>query len=294
MFMHPMSKSPQVVVVEHGAPAQQAAFCEYVPQVFRTVDFRRWCEWGEWTDDYRAFSVVDGGRVVANASVMRMCLRVEGRDVVGYQLGAVGCVPERRGQGLARVAMEAAMEACGDAPVLLFANKKVLDFYPRFGFVPREQTLFGVTRDVVPGGEPAPVLDVAEASVRARLVELAEEGVPVTERFGARRHGHIATWYAAANFARPLRKLSEDAWVFAGVEDGTLYIEDIFAREGFDLRPHLSRLVEEPVKTVQFGFTPERWWPGAEVLGEDMEADLFVRNLPLPEGPNRFPVMART
>ncbi|NTX07579.1 GNAT family N-acetyltransferase [Myxococcus sp. CA040A] len=289
-----MSKVPRVVAIDHRDSALQAAFCEYVPQVFRTVDFRRWCAWGEWTDDYRAFSVVDEGRVVANASVMRMCLRVEGREVVGYQLGAVGCVPERRGQGLAWMAMEAAMEACGDAPVVLFANKKVLDFYPRFGFEPREQTLFGVTLEVPPRGEPAPVLDVSEASVRARLVALAEEGVPVTERFGARRHGHIATWYAAANFARPLRKLSEDAWVFAGVEDGTLYIEDVFAREGFDLRPHLSRLVDEPVKAVQFGFTPERWWPGAEVIGEDMEADLFVRNLSLPAGANRFPVMART
>ncbi|WP_338873035.1 GNAT family N-acetyltransferase [Myxococcus stipitatus] len=284
----------QVVVIDHRAAELQAAFCEYVPRVFRTVDFRRWCAWGEWTDEYRTFGVMDDGRVVANASVSRMHVLVEGREVVAYQLGAVGCVPERRGQGLSRVVMEAALEFCGDAPVLLFANKKVLEFYPRFGFAPREQHEFGVSVSVEPAGVLAPEVDLSEARAREELVALAADGVAVTERFGARRHGHIATWYAAANFARPLRKLRDDAWVFAGVEDGVLHIEDLYAREVFDLRPHLSRLVDQPVKEVRFGFTPERWWPGADVVGEDTEADLFVRNLKLPTGPDRFPVMART
>ncbi|MBZ4402269.1 GNAT family N-acetyltransferase [Myxococcus sp. AS-1-15] len=284
----------RVVVIDQHAPSLRAAFCDYVPRVFRTVDFRRWCEWGEWTDDYRAFSILEDGRVVANASVMRMCLRVEGRDVTGYQLGAVGCVPERRGHGLARVAMEAALEACGDAPVMLFANKTVLDFYPRFGFAPRAQSLFGVDLPVTPSAEPAPTLELADPTVRQGLRTLAREGTPLTERFGARRHARIASWYAAANFARPLRQLREDAWVFAGVEDGVLHLDDVFAAEVFDLRPYLGRLVAEPVKQVQFGFTPERWWPDARVLGEDDDADLFVRGLSLPEGPDRFPVMART
>jgi predicted N-acetyltransferase YhbS len=282
------------VEIDHRNPTLQAAFCDYAPQVFRTVDFRRWCAWGEWNEDYRAFAVLDGGRVVANTSVMRMRLRLEGREVLGYQLGAVGCVPSHRGQGLARVVMQAALDACGEAPVLLFANERVRDFYPRFGFVPREQALFGAAVQVEPGGEPAPVLDLAEASVRAGLATLSDEGLPVTERFGARGYGRIASWYAANSFARPLRRLHADAWVFAGVEDGTLYIDDLFAREAFDLRPHLPRLIDQPITAVQFGFTPERWWPSAGVIGEDAEADLFVRNLPLPAGPNRFPVLART
>jgi len=288
------SASPEVIRVGPRDKKSQEAFCDYVPRVFRTVDFRRWCAWGEWTDDYHAFCVLDGGQVVANASVTRMHLRVEGRDVLGYQLGAVGCVPSHRGRGLARLAMEAALESCGDAPVLLFANKNVLGFYPRFGFVPRRQSLFGVSLTVEPGGARAPVLDLSDASVRAELHALAETSTPVTERFGAWRHGRIASWYAAASFARPLRRLGDDAWVFAGVEDGTLHIEDVFAREPFDLRPHLPRLVDAPVTSIQFGFTPERWWPDARELAEDTDADLFVRGLALPDGPDRFPVMART
>ncbi|MDC0713781.1 GNAT family N-acetyltransferase [Stigmatella sp. ncwal1] len=285
---------PDAVTIGHAHEALQAAFCDYVPQVFRTVDFRRWCAWGEWNDDYRAFAVFDEGRVVANASVMRMRLQIEGREVIGYQFGAVGCVPSHRERGLSRVVMEAALEYCGAAPLLLFANERVLDFYPRFGFAPREQMLFGAACHAEPGSEPAPVLDLAEAHVRAGLVALSDEGLAVTERFGARSHARIASWYAANAFSRPLRQLRADAWVLAGVEDGTLYIDDIFAREPFDLRPHIPRLINQPITAVHFGFTPERWWPQARVIGVDTEAYLFVRNLELPSGPHRFPVMART
>lgn len=294
MWENPFMTLPTAVEIDHRDRALQAAFCDYVPRVFRTVDFRRWCAWREWNDDYRAFAVLDEGSVVANASVMRMRLLVEGREVIGYQLGAVGCVPSHRGQGLSRVVMQAALAYCGGAPVLLFANENVRDFYPRFGFSPREQALFGAALRAEPGGEPAPVLDLAEAPVRAGLASLADEGLPVTERFGARGHAKIASWYAANAFSRPLRRLREDAWVFAGVEDGTLYVDDIFALEPFDLRAHIPRLIDQPITAVRFGFTPERWWPQAGVVGEDSEAHLFVRNLAPPPGPHRFPVMART
>ncbi|XXF80000.1 GNAT family N-acetyltransferase [Myxococcaceae bacterium GXIMD 01537] len=287
-------KTPTAVEIAHHDRELQAAFCDYVPQVFRTVDFRRWCTWGEWNEDYRAFAVLEEGRVVANTSVTRMHLRVAGRDVTGYQLGAVGCVPSHRGRGLARVTMQAALDHCGDAPVLLFANKNVLSFYPRFGFTPRAQSLFGASFQAEPGGEPAPVLDLADPRVRAGLHALTARGLPVTERFGAHDYASIASWYAATAFSRPLRQLHEHAWVFAEVEDGTLYVDDIYALEPFDLRPHIPRLIDRPITAVHFGFTPERWWPQAGVLGEDVEADLFVRNLDLPPGPDRFPVMART
>ena|GEM_PF-3430567 len=70
-----------------------------------------------------------------------------------------GCLPSHRGRGLARVVMSAALEACGDAPGLLFANPTVRQFYPRFGFQPWRQTLFAAGHEAVPEGPPAPTLD---------------------------------------------------------------------------------------------------------------------------------------
>ncbi|GMT96033.1 GNAT family N-acetyltransferase [Corallococcus caeni] len=272
----------------------QELFCDYVPQVFRRADFRRWRAWGEWNDAYRAFALLEAGRVVANASVMRMRLLLEGREVTAYQLGAVGCLPSHRGRGLARVVMNAALDGCGEAPVLLFANPKVRQFYPRFGFQPQMQTLFSASYEAVPEGTPAPTLSLEEAAVRAGLTMLSSEGLPSTERFGARGYGAVASWPVANGFARPLRQLGTEAWVFAGVEGETLYLDDVFAREPFDLRAWIPRLIDQPIRDIRFGFTPERYWPGAVASGEDMEADLFVRNLHPSREANRFPVMAHT
>ncbi|WP_224248143.1 hypothetical protein [Hyalangium gracile] len=61
------SPLPSATEIGPGDAALQAAFCDYVPQVFRRASFRRWYEWGEWNDAYRAFSVVEEGRVLANA-----------------------------------------------------------------------------------------------------------------------------------------------------------------------------------------------------------------------------------
>ncbi|RKH01603.1 GNAT family N-acetyltransferase [Corallococcus carmarthensis] len=283
-----------VTEIGAGDIQSQELFCDYVPQVFRRADFRRWRAWGEWNDDYRAFGLMESGRVVANASVMRMRLLLEGREVTAHQLGAVGCLPSHRGRGLARVVMNAALEACGDAPVLLFANPKVRQFYPRFGFQPQLQTLFAATHDAVPEGPPAPTLNLEDAAVRAGLATLSSEGLSSTERFGARSYATVASWPVANGFARPLRQLGSEAWVFAGVEGGTLYLDDVFAREPFDLRAWIPRLIDQPIRSIRFGFTPERYWPEAVTAGEDLEADLFVRNFrPSPEA-HRFPVMAHT
>ncbi|RKH29413.1 GNAT family N-acetyltransferase [Corallococcus praedator] len=289
-----MDTAPRVVEFGSHDTALQAAFCDFVPQVFRRADFRRWCEWGEWTDDYRAFAVLEEGRAVATTAVMRMRLLVEGREVTGYQFGAVASLPSHRGQGLAHLVMNAALDACGDAPVFLFANPNVLQFYPRFGFQPCEQTLFAAEHAAVPGGTPASRIDLGDAAMRAGLSALSNEGLPVTERFGVRGYSTAASWHVANGFARPLWRLGDDAWVCAEVEGDTLHIDDIFAREPFDLRAWIPRLIDRPIRSVRFGFTPERWWPEATEAGEDLEAWLFVRGLSLSPRPHGFPVLART
>lgn len=269
------------------------AFCDYVRAVFTRADFSRWCAWGEWNDDYRTFSIFEGERVVANASVMRMKLLIEGQPLVAYQLGAVGCIPSHRGRGLARRAMDEALGACGAAPVLLFANPRVLDFYPRFGFVPEEEAIFAAEHAVAPAGPPAEVLDVSDPALRRRLHALSAQGAPLTGRFGAVDTGRVLTWYYANGFARPLRRLDDDLLVVAGVEDDALCIDAILAAEQRDLRPLLPRLVDRPVARLRFGFTPELWWPGAAAVAVDPEPCLFLRGLQPPR-PHKFPLLAQT
>jgi GNAT superfamily N-acetyltransferase len=293
-----MSSQPTLRILDHTDLALHPAYCDYVAQVFSQADFRRWCEWGQWAPGYRAYSLFEDGRVVANASTMRQRLIVGGEEIVAFQFGAVGCLPEWRGRGLARGAMQAALAECGDAPALLFANDSVLAFYPRFGFAPAPQALFEAPHAVEPAPLRAPQLDLADPAVRARFLALAARAAATGGRFASRDYGRVATWYAANGFAAPLLELDPDTWVFAREEDGVLEIEDVVAAAPSQaaLAAALPRLIERPVRALRFGFDPERLWPQACASGPDEDAGLFLRGLdPSRLGPHsRFPVLART
>lgn len=228
--------------------AAQRAWCDHVRAVFRHANFARWIEWGCWDDDYRAFAWFEGSTVVAAASAMRMRLLVDGRPIAGWQLGAVGCRPQHRGRRLARRVMQAALAHCGDDPVLLFGNPSVADFYPRFGFVPCASHAFEAPHRVEPAGDPAPVLDVADPAVRARLDRLCADGPPMTARFGATAFGKVVAWYHANGLARPLRALHDGLWVAAAVEGDTLHVDGIFATAPRELAPVLARIVVETLQ----------------------------------------------
>ena len=286
-----------VVEITNGDPELQHAFCEYVPTIdmFADLDFHRWRARGEWTEHYRAFAVVEHDVVVASVSVATMSLVVEGCELVGYQLGAVGCRYDRRRTGLAAQAMDAALQFCGTAPMMLFANPTVLDFYPRFGFEAAAQHAFSAEHVAAPTGARAGMIDPSGAEGRAALHAAAGRALASTSRFGAVRYDDIIAWYVDNDLARPLRVLDNGALVFAAVEQGTLFIDDVLSETQFDLLPEVPRLIDEPVTRVEFGFSPEQWWHGPVGPRVDDDSHLFLRNFPsTPADPSQFPLLAHT
>jgi predicted GNAT family N-acyltransferase len=269
------------------------AFCQFVRTVFPSAGFERWIDWGEWNQDYRSYSLFAQDRMIANASVTRMRLLLDGEERRAWQFGAVGVVPEFRGSGYADRVMRAALEPCGEDPVFLFANPRVLQFYPRYGLVPCPQQVFGVDFCCVPAATSAPQLDPDDAAIRARIHLLAATGVPTSAGFGQRDHGRILSWYLANGFATPPRQLREQLLVVSHVDGDCLHIDDVLADACCDLEAEIPRLIDRPISRIRFGFTPERWWPQARVVEPDTKADLFVRGF-FPPGSHRFPVMART
>ncbi len=283
--------------ITHADAKRHEAFLRYVPRVFPGLDFRPWYAWGGWTSAYEAHAFAEAGEIVANVSVMRMRLVVGGQEIRGAQLGAVGCVPERRGRGLVRALLERALaqvEPEADL-IFLYANEGVLDLYPRFGFRRVGESLFELELALDPALAPAPRLDLDDASRRAGWLSACARSVPATERFGARDYGPVALWHACNAYPRDVRLLEEwNAYVVAVQRGDTLHLLDVASPRRFDLLPVLPRLIGEPVARIRFGFCPERWCPAARAVGPSDEA-LFVRGaLPLPVEPFGFPMLART
>jgi predicted N-acetyltransferase YhbS len=274
------------------------AYFRYVPRVFPSIDFRAWRDRGGWTDDYQAHALVEVDEIVANVSVARMDLVVGGRPARGMQLGAVGVVPERRGEGLQRGLLEYVLGAIAEEAdlVFLFANDEVLDFYPRFGFERVEERVFGAEASILPSPDRLPRLRLDRPDDLDLFRAACASALPVTERFGAARYGWIALWYATYFVGQHLFHAPEhDAVVVARQKGELLEVLDVIAPRRFDLAPVLARIVDSPVRRIEFGFTPELWWSAAGPLRPPADSTLFLRGrVSIPARPIHFPALART
>jgi predicted N-acetyltransferase YhbS len=174
------------------------AFIDYVPKVFRRASFRRWYELGGWKEDYVSFAMADGATIVANASLQRMNIVLRGEWITGWQLGAVGVLPEWRGRGLQRQVMQRLLSSIDEKDIVfLFANDTVLDFYPLFGFQRVVESVFAAECDMKPASKPLRVLAIDRTEDRALLARVAATAQPTTREFGARAYGGVLLWYWA-------------------------------------------------------------------------------------------------
>lgn len=287
----------QLLAISHADAHWHEAFIRYVPEVFPRVNFRRWYELGGWDERYRAFAIANDGAIVANASLQQMRIVLDGRELTGWQLGAVGVLPEWRGQGLQRRIMPRLLEAAAaEDIVFLFANEDVLDFYPRFGFRRVIESVFGAGYTVAPSATRLRRLSLDRADDRMLLARLAAQSRPVTDLFGARDYGGVLLWYWANFYQDCVHYCAEDdAIVIAEQEGDMLCVCDILTRGPIDLPSYLPRIATSPARRVEFGFTPGQWWPDAKPLAEYTESPLFVRGaLGLPNTPFKFPMLAQT
>jgi GNAT superfamily N-acetyltransferase len=273
------------------------AFHRYIEQVFPRVSFRLWCEYEGWNDDYHAFALAHGTEIVASASLQRMDVIVEDQPLTAWQLGAVGVIPEWRGRGLQRQILPQLLEIPGPRDlVFLFANENVVEFYPKFGFRRSREYSFGAEHRVTPAAKRWERLSCGRADHRALLVQKAASALPVTRRFGARNYASIALWYWTNFYADCFYYSAELDAIFVVEQEGPrLTILDVFSSTPVDLAACLPHLVREPVSQLEFGFTPERLWPDAKPLEENLHSPLFVRGpVMLPSSPFGFPALAHT
>jgi predicted N-acetyltransferase YhbS len=273
------------------------AFIDYVPKVFPRASFRRWYELGGWGEDYVAFSMTDGADVVANASLHRMNIVLRGEWITGWQLGAVGVVPQWRGRGLQRQIMQRLLGSIAEQDIVfLFANDTVLDFYPLFGFKRVIESVFAAKYDVKPASEPLRALSIDRAEDLTLLARVAATAAPTTREFAARNYGGVLLWYWANFYDGCFYYCeAEDAIIVAVLDGTTLRICDVLARTPFDLRAYLPRVAKGAAQRVEFGFTPDAWWPDARVIADYTDSPLFVRGAHrLPEAPFKFPMLAQT
>ena len=289
-----------VRIIRHSDHAWHDRFFDFEASVFRAGGrtFPIWGARGGWVAGYDVFAAIVDNQIVSTVGRSAMRFVINGEERSGYQLGAVATSPGHRNRGLARLLMNKVLGELDapDQPLILFANPSVLDFYPRFGFRRLSQARFVGHVDVRPSDTFAPRLDLARPIDRAWLADHCASAIAIGQRFAARDY-YPAMLFNLTHRPRTIIRLDLFGAVVIVQQDGNrLLIEDLLPTRPFRLKDALPYVCTKPVRTLEFGFHPEAWWPNAESQAlDDSGSPLFTRSVAVDvEELIRFPDLAQT
>lgn len=222
------------------------------------LSFEQWYQNGYWDHTCVPHVLIDGDTVIANATVNVLRVRWQDEEKTWLQLGTVMTHPDYRHQGLSRWLMDKILEEWEgryDAMVL-FANEKVLDFYPKFGFVPANEYQYH-TRQLTPQTGKVRQLDMDNATDRALLLRKYAQSNPFAALTVTGPAG-LMMFYCTQFMKTNVYHLEEtDVVAVVEHEKGVMTCHDIFGETHQSLNDILSLLMEKDTQQVSLGFTPK-------------------------------------
>ena len=256
-------------------------------------DFEGWFNAGGWEGDYLPYSLMDGGRMIANVSVNRMRFLQNGQERHYIQLGTVMTDKAFRRRGLASQLMRAAMDdmrgACDG--FYLFGDLSALGFYDRLGFARITETRYVLREDArqtlsacaarrEASARFLPV-DPGDAAIAARYREVLCSGAAYSAMEHLNRRSLHLFYTRSLKTVRYCPEL--DAFCVLGREKGETVLQSVLCAQRLPLEEILSR-IDAPIDRL--GFAPEasdavlfdaQPWDGGEdyrlfILGENLRA----------------------
>ena len=242
-----------------------ASFNELTRNTF-AFDFVNWHAEGHFSDMYVPHVIMDKGKVVSNVSVNRMQFDIGGVIRNYIQIGTVMTDKEYRGKGLNKKIMESILQEYIDKVdgIYLFGNDSVLDYYPKFGFVPSEEYEYYFTyeskSEVIPYSmEKMDMTDDAQAKQVYAAMEnyFAEPDVPnendamyMSENLG------LYHFWMDSEYRDNIYYLPEcGAYVVGAVENDKLYLYQIIGKSKVELEK-AARAFGDGFSEVVLGYTP--------------------------------------
>ena len=219
------------------------------------LNFENWYQNGFWGDNYDPYSVLEDGKIVANVSVNRADMVMNGERKRLYQLGTVMTAEGYRNRGYIRAIMAEVEQDIADAEgVYLFANDGVLGFYPKFGFEQGTEYVYSKTVSQTGPCRMGQVLMDGPESW-ARLSGAMESSTFPAACQMVDNPGLI--FFYASQFLQECVYYSGelDAWVIAELEEGNLLIHNVFTAKEISLDDVIQAFGQE-VKQVTLGFAP--------------------------------------
>ena len=195
--------------------ALRASFNQLATETFG-ISFEAWYQKGYWDSNYIPYSMVEGDRVVANASANRMTLHIEGTTYNAIQIGTVMTHPDYRRRGLAKGLLEQIIHDFKDQTDVFFlaADEEAKSLYRSCGFVEIPSVSYSWENGLA---QP----------MKLEHIKLTDDEVlrwkRATDhnhrRFKAGMDDHILAFYLAHGFDDKLYLFDENTLIIADVED---------------------------------------------------------------------------
>ncbi|WP_391205821.1 GNAT family N-acetyltransferase [Psychrobacillus sp. L4] len=239
------------------------SFNELAKMVFG-IDFKVWYEKGYWSDNYVCYSYVDGDKVIANASINKMTIVSNTKEYQAIQVGTVMTHPDYRYQGLSGKLMNHIMEKYEKESdfIFLFANKSVLDFYPKFGFEKVQESSFSLSISDVKK-QPTQSSTLRRLSIESTtdlqlLEDFATERIPVSSLLGVKNSEHLLMFYFILVFSEAIYYIQEEDVIVLFKHAGShLHIFDIVSKKSVEIDTILSHIISTETETINLYFTPD-------------------------------------
>ncbi|MBK3497016.1 GNAT family N-acetyltransferase [Viridibacillus sp. YIM B01967] len=241
-------------------------------QVFH-FDFEKWYKSGYWEDNCLLYSLLDIDRIVSHITVNIIDFIVLGEKKRFIQLGTVMTDEHYRNKGLSRVLLEKVLTEWENKcdMIYLYANDSVLDFYPKFGFVPVDEYQASIKNSKIKSPYSVRKMDIDHVSDLNLLFEKAKEAVSLF-KLSMQDNAGLIMFYCNYFDLYSLKEnlfYIEDFQAIAVAEyvDDTLILYDILATQKIEIEDVIYTLATEQTKNVILRFMP--------INNENYEVSIF-------------------
>ena len=246
---------PEIIKNYRRCDALRTSFNALAEKAFG-LNFEGWYQNGFWGDNYTPYSVVENGKVVANVSLNRTDMTIDGTRRTLYQLGTVMTDETYRGRGYIRAIMaEIEKDTANADGIYLFGNDSVRAFYPKFGFT--EGTEYLYTKAVCQGGAcTLTQIKMDNPAAWSRLQSTMENNAFPTACRMEDNPGLI--FFYSSQFMQDCAYFDEatGAFVIAEMEAGNLTLHNVFSPQPLSLDEVIARF-GGGVASVTLGFAPQ-------------------------------------
>ncbi|WP_226669543.1 GNAT family N-acetyltransferase [Metabacillus litoralis] len=240
------------------------------------INFERWYVEGFWTNRYVPYSFFYHGKVIANASINKIDLVMNGELKKAIQIGTVMTHPDYRNQGLSRDLLNKILEEYkSDVDLFyLYANESVLNFYPKFGFEKVEEQLFSIKfqANITSRKTSIKKLDGNNTTDILFIYEFAKKKKLHSLRFSTVNTEELIMFYAMYVFPNNIIYLDHvKSIVFYEMEGSILHLYDVISLQNVNIADILEIIGNEKTLEVIFYFTPNE-------ITSDYNSRTFIGN----------------